>query len=109
MAYADAGVGSFGIDRSGRQPSNIAPGLPGIAGTGSGSVAEFLDEGNNETSQLVNIAPLVPPDLQVSSISVPVEATRGQLFELSYTVSNRGGDTLPQQNRVGRFGLPVTR
>ncbi|MCA9186965.1 MAG: tandem-95 repeat protein, partial [Planctomycetales bacterium] len=97
IAYVDAGTGQQGVDRSSRFPSNIASGLPGIAGNGIGHVAEFLDEGNNETATPITIAPLVPPDLQVTEIVVPVEATRGQFLDLSFTVTNFGGDTLPLQ------------
>ena len=44
-------------DPYGSEPSSIREGLPGVLGSGPGSVGEFKDEGNNVTSIPVTVRP----------------------------------------------------
>ena len=99
IGYVDAGIGNGSVNRSNRFVSNIAPDLPGVTGSGVGDVREFLDEGNNENAVPVQVLPLVPPDLRVTSVTGPATSVRGQDLTVSFTVENLGGDTLPLQTR----------
>jgi len=58
-----------------------------------GRVREYQQEGNNLTASLLPVTLTPPPDLQVTTLAVPNHTPRGQPFELTYTVSNRGGPT----------------
>ncbi|MBL8533517.1 MAG: putative Ig domain-containing protein, partial [Betaproteobacteria bacterium] len=77
--------------------SNISTRFQGLRVVGD-QVAEFQGEGNNVTAMPVTITPFVAPDLQVTELGVPLRAIRGQGFDLSYTVTNLGGDTPYQQS-----------
>ncbi|MBM3524338.1 MAG: hypothetical protein FJX57_15395, partial [Alphaproteobacteria bacterium] len=92
IAATDTGIG-----RSGWAKSSISPRLDGVRGSSTGNVREFLGEGNNVTSNDVIITPYAAPDLQVTSLTAPERAVRGQGFDVTYTVRNLGGDTPPEQ------------
>ncbi len=95
LAYADSGITS-----GWNSPiSSISPRLKGLdpGGDADGTVREFQDEGNNITVAPITVVPYTPPDLQVISLSASERATRGQNFEVSYTVVNLGGDTPIQE------------
>ena len=71
----------------------------GIAGTryvfvladATDVVDEFLLDGNNSgQSDAVEISLTPPPDLQVTSITVPAQALTAGTLEVTWTVSNRG-------------------
>ncbi len=93
LAVTDSSVTS-----SGGSGSTISPRLTGVGGDSKGVVREFLGEGNNTTGAAVAIAPLTSPDLQVTALSVPERAVRGQPFDISYTVTNEGGATVESQS-----------
>ncbi len=88
LGFADSGINS-----GGEKPSDISSRLPGVSGDAGGAVREFQGEGNNLTAAAVEVTPYVAPDLQVAAIAAPERATRGQQFDLVYTVQNFGGDT----------------
>ena len=88
LADTDTGFGA-----SGYSSSTISSRLTGIAGNAAGSVAEFQGEGNNVTARAITVTPYVAPDLVVSSILVPPQATIGSTFSITYTVTNQGGAT----------------
>ncbi|NEQ97090.1 MAG: hypothetical protein F6K30_10255 [Cyanothece sp. SIO2G6] len=68
------------------------------------TVPEFQDEGNNVVASSLQVTLTPPPDLQVTILEVPEEATVGQLLDISYTVSNEGlGATPDRQNRWQDF------
>jgi len=56
-----------------------------------GAVGEFQEEGNNISTAALSVTLAIPPDLQVTSLAVPVRTPRGQPFQMTYTVSNLGG------------------
>ena len=58
-----------------------------------GEIAEYLFEGNNLSSTALTINPWVPTDLQVDEVVIPTHVGYGERLEVSYTVSNQGGDT----------------
>ena len=58
-----------------------------------GNVLEYQGEGNNSTVKPVTLTPYTPPDLQVTALSAPERAVRGQNFRVEYTVTNTGGAT----------------
>jgi VCBS repeat-containing protein len=96
IVYTDS---PFSTDLSGRNLNDITPYPgPGISGSGSGSVPEFKDEGNNAKAQPLSVTLRTPPDLAVSAISAPEQATIGQSLNFSFTVTNVGGDTTPLQS-----------
>lgn len=63
-----------------------------------GTVAEYQLEGNNTAVAPQSVARTALPDLQVTEITAPERVRAGQRFEISYTVTNQGGDTLPIQS-----------
>ena len=79
--------------------SAIFPGLPGVAGAGGpAAVPEFRGEGNNITAAALPVTLRLPPDLQVTQLSVPEHAIVGQFIDLTYRVTNNGsGDTPTMQ------------
>ena len=92
------GLGS--LFNSDAPESTIAPGLPGLVKKEDyNMVPEFRDEGNNITAAALPIILRVPPDLRVTTVTIPEHATVGQLFDLTYSVSNIGaGDTPATQD-----------
>ncbi|MGX9354808.1 putative Ig domain-containing protein [Roseobacteraceae bacterium S113] len=80
-----------------RYRSTVSDRLPGLLGSSLGDVLEFQGEGNNVTGQAVNIGPYVAPELAISAMTVDERGTRGQTFDLSYTVTNSGGAVPFQQ------------
>ena len=58
---------------------------------------EFQGEGNNITAKTLTVVPYTPPDLQVTTLPTTERATRGQKFDVRYTVTNFGGDTPVQE------------
>jgi subtilase family serine protease len=64
-----------------------------------GKVPEFQDEGNNITALPLAIAAATPSDLQVTALSAPDRALRGQTIEVRFTVTNFGGDTISDQGK----------
>ncbi|MCU0915393.1 MAG: tandem-95 repeat protein [Planctomycetes bacterium] len=92
------GATDLEVRRSGYYASSVAPGLPGVSGSGTGDVQEFQGEGNNTTARAATIVAATPPDLQVTDLTVPERATRGRPFSCSYRVSNvSAGATAPLQ------------
>ena len=79
---------------SGYSRSSIATELPGLS-SADGRVPEFLDEGDNVTSAPLTINLRVPPNLKVTSITIPENAFMGQAVDLTYVVSNVGGGAVP--------------
>ncbi|HEY7119523.1 MAG TPA: CARDB domain-containing protein, partial [Tepidisphaeraceae bacterium] len=62
-------------------------------------VGEYRDEGNNITAQPLAITLATPPDLQVTSITIPQSVLIGQSFDVTYQVTNKGlGPTPTKQN-----------
>ena len=54
-------------------------------------VDEFILEGNNtRRSDLISITLTLPPDLQVTSITVPVAALTAGVVDVSWQITNRG-------------------
>ena len=65
-----------------------------------GRVPEFQDEGNNITAVPMQVLPTPLPDLQVTALTVPQQATENQTLSVSYTVSNESSaPTLPGQTK----------
>ena len=62
-------------------------------------VSEFQDEGDNIAVLPLTVEAATPPDLQVTALSAPQRAMKGQPIDVSYTVSNVGGDTISDQGR----------
>ncbi len=62
-----------------------------------GVVNEFRDEGNNITSAYMPVDLTPPPDLQVTSLTIPQEVLAGQFFDLSYAVTNKGPGPTPDR------------
>ncbi len=93
LAHADARANA-----SRYAVSNISPRLAGVQ-SATDRVREFRDEGDNITVAAVTVTPYVAPDLQVTALSSPLRAVRGQRFDLSYTVTNLGGATPLQQSK----------
>ena len=95
LAFADAtrGRSYWG------SPSAISPRLRGLdqAASPFGTVHEFQGEGNNVTARALTVVPYTPPDLQVTALTATERATRGQKFDVAYTVTNLGGDTPAQE------------
>ncbi len=112
LVFADSAVKSGSLFYT---PSSISDRLPGInfalpssvlggasrerLAMARGLVWEFEDEGNNLVAAPLQVSLDPPPDLQVTSLSVPEHVVRGQKFEVTWTVSNLGGDT-PADQRV---------
>jgi YD repeat-containing protein len=64
-----------------------------------GTVFEFQDEGNNIADIAVPIQLATPPDLQVTSVEVPERVYLGQSIDVTYEVSNLGGNIPTGQTR----------
>ncbi len=64
-----------------------------------GSVAEFQGEGNNLAIADLPVVLAPPPDLQVTALTAPTHATVGGQINVSWTVTNTGGDTVPGQEK----------
>ncbi len=64
-----------------------------------GAVHEFSEEGDNILVEPLTVVPADPPDLQVTALSAPESVLKGQPIDVSYTVSNLGGDTIPDQSK----------
>src|SRR3546814_1908446 len=79
------------LSESGYAKSTLSPRLSGVRGSLSGKVREFQGEGNNSTAQEVTLTPYAPPNLQVSALTAPERAVRGQTFRVEYSVTNSGG------------------
>src|SRR5262249_30064454 len=62
-----------------------------------GSVAEYQGEADNEAILDLPVTLVPPPDLQVTALTAPTHAYAGQQFDLSWTVTNTGGPTVPGQ------------
>jgi large repetitive protein len=98
LAFADANRASsyWGLQ------SAISPKLRGLDPSGGapfGRVNEFQGEGNNITVKSLTVVPYTPPDLRVTALQASERATRGQRFDVRYTVSNLGGNTPAQEPR----------
>ncbi|MEQ1844945.1 MAG: CARDB domain-containing protein, partial [Nitrospira sp.] len=63
-------------------------------------VPEFRGEGNNIKAQSITITLTTPPDLQVTQLTIPERVTTGQEFNVSYQVSNQGGQGTPASQSV---------
>ncbi len=64
-----------------------------------GAVAEYQLEGNNSAGAVIAITRADPPDLQVTQVLAPERVRIGQDFSVQYTVTNRGGNTMPSQSK----------
>ena len=114
LAYTDSAAD---VDRFHKGPdSSIGFGLPGVlfqkdsplepwdlASAASrsmarGSVPEYQYEGNNITEAAISVDLINPPDLQVTSLVAPTRVLRAGTVDLSYTVTNLGGDTPSTQS-----------
>ncbi|MFH1842063.1 MAG: CARDB domain-containing protein [bacterium] len=97
LAYTDSEVGP-GFEGG---VSDISPRLagvsPGYSVDQSARVREFQGEGNNLTAISAQVTPFNAPDLQVTALTAPERAVRGQSFDLTYTVTNLGGASPFQQ------------
>ncbi|MHB8956711.1 MAG: putative Ig domain-containing protein [Pirellulaceae bacterium] len=95
-------------------PSSISDRLPGILLTGTslspddrvsherramarGNVWEFEAEANNLVAAALQVNLDPPPDLQVTALSAPEHVERGQQFDVTWMVTNLGGDTPPNE------------
>ena len=63
-----------------------------------GRVKEYQFEGNNINTALLPVVLAPPPDLQVTDVVAPLRGTMGQEIQVSYTVTNLGGDTVGGQH-----------
>jgi subtilase family serine protease len=101
LAYTDTDIGPTWDS----PVSDISPRLVGLSPTEdayqSARVREFQGEGNNLTAASVEVTPYNAPDLRVTALTAPERATRGQSFDLTYTVTNLGGPTPFQQRTWG--------
>ena len=82
-------------------PGSLAPwDLASVASRESarGRVREFHDEGNNVGVVSLPIELGAVPDLRVVNLVAPTRATRAQEFEVTYSVENRGDDTVSGQS-----------
>jgi hypothetical protein len=59
-----------------------------LAADDGNGVPEFADEGNNLAVRPLTVSLHEPPDLRVTTVSIPEHAMVGQSFSLGYTVSN---------------------
>jgi Ca2+-binding RTX toxin-like protein/subtilase family serine protease len=76
----------------------------------TGDVYELDKENDNfGTSGLVNIELTPPPDLTVTSLSVPSQAFSGQKVSLSWTVKNQGVGVTDQDNWVDTVYMSVDK
>ncbi len=95
---SDIGFGLIGIEFE--LPGSLAPwDLASSASreTARASVKEYQQEGNNIAARLLPITLIQPPDLQVSNVIAPLRGIMGQEIDVQYTVTNRGGNTVPGQ------------
>ncbi len=65
----------------------------------AGAVAQYEGEGENIASADLPIILTSPPDLQVTALTAPTHATVGGQIDVSWTVTNTGGDTVPGQEK----------
>ncbi|WP_305828868.1 hypothetical protein, partial [Klebsiella pneumoniae] len=79
-------------------------GISGLSGGGSGSVAEFRDEGNNIASAAMPILLTPAPDLRVSALTAvgpdatdPDHVLTGQNIKVTYSVTNAGLGATPDR------------
>jgi hypothetical protein len=100
LAFADADAKSYAYAKSAL--SSRLVGLRMVSG--GGAVREFQGEGNNITQAPLAVTPYVAPDLQVTALTAPERAVRGQSFDISYTITNLGGATPSQQGAHRRLG-----
>ena len=63
-----------------------------------GRVAEYQQEGNNTAVAQVDVEYVEAPDLRVTQVIAPDRVTAGQVFDVTYTVSNLGGKTADTQS-----------
>ena len=119
LAYADSAA-----DRDRGAESNIGLGLRGVGferdatlgifdlvsaaqrNLRRGRIAEYQQEGNNTAIQAIQVQKVQPPDLQVTRVVAPQRVVAGQTFQVTYTVSNLGGDsptTQPQWDDLVYF------
>ena len=77
--------------------STIRQGLAVIEGSGHGWVQEFQGEANNGKAIAIEVQLTSPPDLQVSTVTIPTHVRAGQPFTVDYTVTNAGGQTPSSQ------------
>ncbi len=66
---------------------------------GRGRVLEYQLEGNNTITEPIHVTLATPPDLQVTNVIAPERVRAGQSFDITFTVQNFGGDTVPTQNK----------
>jgi len=97
LAYTDADAGKNDYARSTVSPRLSGIALANLVGVNAGSVREFQGEGNNIANRAIAVTPYAAPDLRVTALTAPERVVRGQQFDVSYTVTNQGGDTPPQQ------------
>src|SRR5262249_52152110 len=62
-----------------------------------GAVPEYQQEGNNTARTPITVARAAPPDLRVTGLVAPARVRTGQEFDVTYTVTNLGGDTPASQ------------
>ena len=62
-----------------------------------GAVFEYQQEGNNTAKMPLTVVRAAPPDLRVTNLIVPLRVRMGQEFDVTYTVTNLGGDVPPSQ------------
>ncbi|MCC7204900.1 MAG: Ig-like domain-containing protein, partial [Phycisphaeraceae bacterium] len=71
-----------------------------LRGQGDGYVQEFRGEGNDITSQTVNVHLVHSPDLRVSDVQTASHVLTGQSFVVTYYVGNVGPGGIPdRQNK----------
>jgi len=63
-----------------------------------GRVPEFGNEGNNIAAVPITVVLAPASDLRVTQLSAPERAVSGQMFDLTYTVTNTGSDTPVKQS-----------
>ncbi|MBB3837212.1 RHS repeat-associated protein [Runella defluvii] len=90
-----------GLGAGASLPSNTQVNIPTSATAGSKYVIVFVDgnsqitesnENNNTSFAFITITDPLPPDLQVSNLSLnPASVQKGGTFTLNYTFSNPGG------------------
>jgi subtilase family serine protease len=82
----------------------LPPGNPGVdfdqqISRTLARVGEYRDEGNNITAQPLAITLATPPDLQVTSITIPQSVLVGQSFDVTYSVTNKGAGPTPVKQK----------
>ncbi len=98
---SDVGFNRIGLEF--KTPSPLAPfNLVSFAtrNLARGKVSEYQQEGNNLGIVDMPVTLTPPPDLQVNDpIIVPTRANVGQQIDVSFTVTNAGGDTVAGQEK----------